>query len=141
MLSVNLIMPGAAGQPLPAAAAAVASEPRQLPQFCSRLRHRPVTSFNSAGGRRATTALSLFVNAMMAGYAFAKLRFPAATRSSGYRWSALVVPAQMAMLPLFLLMKAWNCTWSTAMPGVVPRWLSIFSIFMVRQYASFDPER
>jgi len=48
------------------------------------------------------TGLSLLVNTM-AGYAFAKLRFRGRERLFQLLLAALVVPAQVAMLPLFLL--------------------------------------
>ena len=52
----------------------------------------------------AITALSLLVNTM-AGYAFAKLRFAGRERIFQLLLAALVIPAQVAMLPLFLMMK------------------------------------
>ena len=41
----------------------------------------------------------------MAGYAFAKLRFAAASGCSACCSPALVIPAQVGMLPLFLMLK------------------------------------
>ena len=48
----------------------------------------------------------------MAGYAFAKLDFVGRERLFQVLMAALVIPAQVAMLPLFLLMK--QLAWSTA---------------------------
>ena len=93
---------------------------------------------NSALVAAATTALSLLVNAM-AGYAFAKLRFPGRERVFRLLLAALVVPAQVAMLPLFLLMKELHLVDSYA--GVVaPALASVFGIFLVRQYARSIPD-
>ncbi|MFT3896323.1 MAG: carbohydrate ABC transporter permease [Thermomonas sp.] len=93
---------------------------------------------NSALVATATTALSLLVNAM-AGYAFAKLRFPGRERIFRLLLAALVVPAQVAMLPLFLLMKELHLVDSYA--GVVaPALASVFGIFLVRQYARSIPD-
>ena len=51
----------------------------------------------------------------MAGYAFAKLRFRGPRRaSSALLLGALVIPAQVAMLPLFLLLKSMGLSTPTA---------------------------
>lgn len=50
------------------------------------------------------TVLSLVFN-LMAGNAFAKLRFAGRERLFQALIGALVIPAQVAMLPLFLLLK------------------------------------
>ena len=50
------------------------------------------------------TVISLLVNAL-AGYGFAKLRFRGRERTFRVLLAALVVPAQVTMLPLFLLLK------------------------------------
>ena len=84
------------------------------------------------------TALSLFVNAA-AGYAFAKLRFRGRDGLFGLLATALVVPAQVAMLPLFLLLKAMHLV-NTYAGVVVPALASIFGIFLVRQYALALPD-
>jgi multiple sugar transport system permease protein len=86
----------------------------------------------------AITAGSLLVNAM-AGYAFAKLRFAGRERTFRLLLAALVVPAQVAMLPLFLLMKQLGLVNSYA--GVVlPALATVFGIFLVRQYARSIPD-
>ena len=80
----------------------------------------------------AVTLVSLVVNSM-AGYAFAKLRFGGRERLFGLLLSALVVPAQLGMLPLFLLMKALhlvNTYWGAILPSVA----SVLGIFLVRQF-------
>lgn len=86
----------------------------------------------------AITALSLLVNTM-AGYAFAKLRFRGRERLLQWLLAALVVPAQVAMLPLFLLMKQLglvNSYWGVILPGMA----GVFGIFLVRQYARSLPD-
>ena len=80
-----------------------------------------------------TTLLSLVVNSM-AGYAFAKLRFPGRERLFRWLLAGLVIPAQVAMLPLFLLLKGMglvNTMWAVIIPGLA----SVFGIFLIRQYA------
>src|SRR2546430_13501251 len=54
----------------------------------------------------ATTAtLASLVFNVAAGYAFAKLRFPGRERIFRTLLGALVIPGQVAMVPLFLLLK------------------------------------
>ena len=60
--------------------------------------------FNSTLLATAVTLISLLLNSM-AGYAFAKLRFPGRNRLFKTLLAALVIPAQVSMLPLFLLLK------------------------------------
>lgn len=85
-----------------------------------------------------TTAFSVTLNSM-AGYAFAKLRFPGRERISRVLLAALVVPGQVGMLPLFLLLREMgllNSYWGVLVPGMA----SIFGIFLVRQYAESIPD-
>ena len=84
------------------------------------------------------TLVSLFINTM-AGYAFAKLQFRGRERIFKLLLAALVVPAQVAMLPLFLLLKQMglvNTYWGVMLPAMA----SIFGIFLVRQYARSIPD-
>ncbi|MFA5989612.1 MAG: carbohydrate ABC transporter permease [Sphingomonas sp.] len=84
------------------------------------------------------TALSLTFN-VMAGYAFAKLAFRGRERLFQILLSALVIPAQVAMIPLFLLCKHLGLVDSFA--GVLaPGIASVFGIFLVRQYALAIPD-
>ena len=85
-----------------------------------------------------TTLLSLAINAM-AGYAFAKLRFAGRERIFRTLLAALVIPGQVAMLPLFLLLKQMGLV-NTYAGVVVPALASIFGIFLVRQYARSIPD-
>ena len=82
--------------------------------------------------------LSVVVNAA-AGYAFAKLRFPGRGRLFAGLLAAMVIPGQVAMLPVFLLLRSMGLVNSFAgviLPGVA----SIFGIFLVRQFASSVPD-
>ena len=84
------------------------------------------------------TLLSLLVNTM-AGYAFAKLRFHGRERLFRWLLGALVVPAQVAMLPLFLLMKQMGLV-NTYAGVILPALATVFGIFLVRQYARSIPD-
>ncbi len=84
------------------------------------------------------TACAVAINSM-AGYAFAKLRFPGRERVARLLVAALVIPGQVAMLPLFLLLKQLglvNTYWGVVLPSMA----SIFGIFLVRQYVQAMPD-
>ncbi|MCW5893281.1 MAG: carbohydrate ABC transporter permease [bacterium] len=92
----------------------------------------------SAGLAAATTVVALACNTL-AGYAFAKLPFRGRDRLFALLLGALVVPGQVAMLPLFLQLRAlgWIDTWIGVM---IPSLASVFGIFLVRQYAAGLPD-
>jgi multiple sugar transport system permease protein len=136
MLSVSFMAPGEAS----------ALPPPLLPKHPGWANYREL--FVRAGMGRyllnsvlvagAITALSLVFN-LMAGYAFAKLRFAGRERLFQALLGALVIPAQVAMLPLFLLLKYLGLVNSYA--GVVaPALATVFGIFLVRQYARGIPD-
>ncbi len=94
--------------------------------------------FNSALLASIVTLIALFVNSM-AGYAFAKFRFRFRDRLFRGLLAAMVIPAQVAMLPLFLLLKQFgliNTYWGVIIPGMA----SIFGIFLIRQYLLAIPD-
>ena len=86
-------------------------------------------------------AVTLFSSALnvMAGYAFAKLRFGGRDRIFRMMLGALVIPGQVAMVPLFLLLKHLGLV-NTYGGIIVPALASIFGIFLVRQYALSIPD-
>ena len=93
---------------------------------------------NSAIISLLVTGLSLFINSA-AGYAFAKLRFRGRDTLFRGLMLGLVVPVQVAMLPLFLLFKEMrliNTYWGV----IVPSLASIFGIFLIRQYTLDIPD-
>jgi multiple sugar transport system permease protein len=84
------------------------------------------------------TLISVLVNSM-AGYAFAKFRFRGRDALFRVLTTALVIPVQVAMLPLFLLMKQLgliNSYWGVIIPSLA----SIFGIFLIRQYTLSLPD-
>jgi multiple sugar transport system permease protein len=93
---------------------------------------------NSALVSVLATVLSVAINSM-AGYAFAKLPFPGRERLFRGLASALVVPAQVGMLPLFLLLRELGLV-STYAGVLVPSLASIFGIFLIRQYTLGVPD-
>jgi len=86
----------------------------------------------------AITVFSVLIN-VMAGYAFAKLRFSGRQRLFQALVGGLVIPAQVAMLPLFLLLKYIGLI-NTYGAVIVPALATIFGIFLVRQYTSGIPD-
>src|SRR5438874_187870 len=93
---------------------------------------------NSLSLAAMTTLLSLLLNSL-AGYAFAKLRVRAREPLLRVLMAALVIPSQVAMLPLFLMMK-WLGLVNTYAAVVVPAMAGIFGVFLVRQYALTIPD-
>ena len=66
-------------------------------------------------------------------------RSRAASASSSALLGALVIPAQVAMMPLFLLLKELGLV-NTYGGVIVPAMASVFGIFLVRQYALSLPD-
>ena len=93
---------------------------------------------NSALVTVLATAGSVLVNGT-AGYAFAKLPFRGRDRVFRGLTLALVVPAQVAMLPLFLLLRELGFV-NTYVGVLIPYLASVFGIFLVRQYALSVPD-
>lgn len=86
----------------------------------------------------ASTLIALLLNTM-AGYAFAKLKFAGRERVFRALLAALVIPAQVTMMPLFLMLKQMGLV-NTYAGAVVPLMASVFGIFLVRQYARSIPD-
>jgi multiple sugar transport system permease protein len=86
----------------------------------------------------AGTLCAVIINGM-AGYGFAKLRFRGREATFQLLVTALVIPAQVGMLPLFLLLRAMGLI-NTYVAAVVPFMAGVFGIFMVRQYALAIPD-
>jgi multiple sugar transport system permease protein len=84
------------------------------------------------------TALSLLFN-VSAGYAFAKLRFAGREHVFRLLLGALIIPAQVTMMPLFLMLKEMGLV-NTYAGALVPWLASVLGIFMVRQYALTIPD-
>jgi multiple sugar transport system permease protein len=128
------------------AGAATTYPPRQAPQALTFEHYRDLFTrlhlaravFNSTALAVVVTGISLLLNSM-AGYAFAKFRFAGRDRLFRVMLAALVIPTQVAMLPLFLLLKQMglvNTYWGVIIPGMA----SIFGIFLMRQYMLAIPD-
>jgi multiple sugar transport system permease protein len=136
MVSVSLMSPGEAST----------FPPPLLPDRLTLANYREL--FGHAGMGRyllnsvmlttVVTLVSLFFN-VGAGYAFAKLRFAGRDRIFRVLLAALVIPSQVAMVPLFLLLKHLGLV-NTYGGVIVPAMAGIFGIFLVRQYALSIPD-
>jgi multiple sugar transport system permease protein len=136
MAAVSLMQPGEAST----------YPPPLLPARASLVNYRALFAQAGMGGyllnslivALGVTLTSVLFN-VMAGYAFAKLRF--AGREPLFRGllAALVIPGQVAMLPLFLMLKQMGLVNSWA-GVIVPGMAGVFGIFLVRQYALTLPD-
>lgn len=136
MVSVSLMSPGEASSFPPPLLPAHATLANFVTLFASTDMARYLV--NSLILATLATILSLTFN-VSAGYAFAKLRFRGRDRLFRLLLTALVIPAQVAMIPLFLICKMLGVIDSFA--GVlVPSITSVFGIFLVRQYALSIPD-
>jgi multiple sugar transport system permease protein len=136
MLAVSFMAPGEASH----------FPPPVLPRHATLVNYR--TLFANAGiGRYFLNSLLLALGATLlsllfnvgAGYAFAKLHFRGREKLFRMLLATLVIPAQVAMLPLFLMLKQIGLVNSFA--GVlIPSMASVFGIFLVRQYALTIPD-
>jgi multiple sugar transport system permease protein len=95
-------------------------------------------AMNSALVAVVTTIGALAINAS-AGYAFAKLRFRGRDATFRALAAGLAIPVQVAMLPLFLLIKSLGLV-NNYGGVIIPGLSSIFGIFLVRQYALAIPD-
>jgi len=86
----------------------------------------------------AVTGISLLVNSM-AGYGFAKYRFAGRDQIFKLLISAMIIPAQVTMLPLFLMLNRMGLV-NTYFGVIVPGLASIFGIFLIRQFALSIPD-
>ena len=136
MVSVSLMMPGEAVRApaplLPAAPTLI--EYRHL--FNDYAIGRPMLNSLIVSVLATSASLVLMVPA---GYAFAKLRFAGREALLRMLVALLVVPVQVAMLPLFLMLKQVGLVNNYA--GAVVPWLAgIFGVLFVRQAALSIPD-
>ncbi len=94
--------------------------------------------FNSAFLALSVTLLSTMVNSM-AGYAFAKYRFRGRDPLFKLLISSMIIPAQVTMLPLFLMLNKLGAV-NSYLGVIIPGLASIFGIFLIRQFALSIPD-
>lgn len=84
------------------------------------------------------TVLGVMITAM-AGYAFAKLRFRGRDRLFQGLLAGMVVPGQVAMLPMFLELRQMGLI-NTLFGAMIPVLAPIYGVFLIRQYALSIPD-
>jgi len=93
---------------------------------------------NSLGIALVTTASVAFFDSL-AGYTFAKLRFPGRTAVFVVILSTLMIPTEMLVIPWYTMSArlGWiNTYWGIMFPGLA----SAFGVFLMRQFMSGVPE-
>jgi multiple sugar transport system permease protein len=97
-----------------------------------------VNFINSLVLSTIVTLISLLFNSM-AGYAFAKFRFKGRDKLFNVLLSSMIIPAQVIMLPLFLMLKYMGVL-NTYLAIIIPGMANIFGIFLIRQYVLAIPD-
>lgn len=117
-----------------------ASPPQLLPatirwsNFVQAWEYLPFGRFflNSALVAGSITAIVLAVSSM-AGYAFARLRFPGRNVLFGVFLSVLMVPPQLFVIPQYQIMSSLG--WLNSLQAIiVPGLFSAFGVFLLRQF-------
>jgi ABC-type glycerol-3-phosphate transport system permease component len=74
----------------------------------------------------------------LAGFGFAKYRFPGRTILFYFVICTLMIPFQVLVVPLFIEVKGFG--WENSYAGLItPGLMNAFGVFMMRQYASDLP--
>lgn len=76
--------------------------------------------------------LGAVVTSVLAGYAFARLRFPGRDALFVALLVALMVPQQMTVIPTFVAMRVLGLL-DTHEAVILPGWISVIGIFLLRQ--------
>lgn len=97
-----------------------------------------VNFINSLFLSLTVTLVSLLFNSL-AGYAFAKFKFRMKDKLFNFLLSSMIIPAQVTMLPLFLMLKSMGLI-NTYFAIIIPGLANIFGIFLIRQYAISIPD-
>ncbi|KAA3610817.1 MAG: carbohydrate ABC transporter permease [Planctomycetota bacterium] len=148
MLVVSLETPGRAGAAT-ASAEGFAWWPQDpqwsnYPQALQEVGTRPWFGFLDAWSNSVVvTVLSVVgtvLSCSLVGYAFARIRFRGSRALFVLMLSTMMLPAQVTMIPLFLLFRSLGWV-DSLLPLIVPAFFgNAFFIFMFRQFCSQVPE-
>jgi multiple sugar transport system permease protein len=83
--------------------------------------------------------LGELVTSSMAGYVFARMRFPGRDRLFLLYLATLMVPSQVTLVPLYILMKTLGWV-NTYYALIVPAMASAYGTFLIRQYMRVLPK-
>jgi multiple sugar transport system permease protein len=94
--------------------------------------------FNSTLYSVVHDAVTVFFGAL-AGFGFAKYRFPGRTVLFFFVLSTPMIPFQVLVVPLFIEVKAFG--WENSYPGlIIPGMMNALGVFMMRQYIADLPD-
>ena len=94
--------------------------------------------FNSTLYSVVHVAVTVFFGAL-AGFGFAKYRFPGRTVLFFFVLSTPMIPFQVLVVPLFIEVKAFG--WENSYPGlIIPGMMNALGVFMMRQYIADLPD-
>ena len=94
--------------------------------------------FNSLLVSAVVTVTNLFF-ASMAGYAFAKLKFPGRNSIFWVLLTTMMIPAQVTLIPLYILMINVFHLGDTYTAIILPSIVTVGNIFLMKQYMSTLP--
>jgi multiple sugar transport system permease protein len=94
--------------------------------------------FNSLLIASVVTLTNVFF-ASMAGYAFAKLRFPGRNAVFWTLMSSIMIPSQVSLIPLYILIVNVFHLSDTYFAIILPSLVSVYNIFLMKQYMSSIP--
>jgi multiple sugar transport system permease protein len=94
---------------------------------------------NSAFVASAVTAANLFLDAL-AGYVFARLRFPGRNTLFALLLGTLMVPAHVTLIPKFMLVNALGLV-NTYAALIAPAMVQVVGIFLMRQFYESVPRQ
>jgi ABC-type glycerol-3-phosphate transport system permease component len=78
------------------------------------------------------------ITSVLAAYAFSRLSFPGRDRIFVAILSALMVPVQLTIIPVFILMRTLHLV-DTLAALIIPGLVNVFAIFFLRQYFNSIP--
>lgn len=92
---------------------------------------------NSAVVASLVTFFTLLFDSM-AGYAFAKKRFPGREQIFWIIISMMIIPGQVTLVPIFIIMSRMGLL-NTLYAVVLPAFADVFGVFLMRQYLQTIP--
>ena len=87
----------------------------------------------------ALTTLGQLISCSMAGYAFARLRFPGRDFLFMFLLASLMVPGQVTIIPIYLMMAELKLV-NTHASLILPALISVFGVFLMRQFFKQMPQ-
>ena len=87
----------------------------------------------------ALTTLGQLISCSMAGYAFARLRFPGRDILFMVLLASLMVPGQVTIIPIYLMMAELKLV-NTHASLILPALISVFGVFLMRQFFKQMPQ-